>query len=40
MRFTVNEKVEIADRADENSPFTCQDDIDPSEMAGFSTRRT
>jgi len=34
------EDYEIADRLDENSPFTYQDDIDPVEMAGFSIRRT
>jgi hypothetical protein len=51
MRFTVNDKIghrqvktieedEIADRPNENSPFTYQDDIDPVEMAGFSIRKT
>jgi hypothetical protein len=51
IRFTVNDQIgrsqvktieedEIADRTDENSPFTYQDDIDPLEMAGFSIRRT
>ncbi|MDH4444570.1 MAG: DUF4236 domain-containing protein [Akkermansiaceae bacterium] len=50
IRFTVNdqngrrqvktiEDDEIADRPDENSPFTYQDDIDPVEMAGFSIRQ-
>ena len=51
IRFTVNDKIgrrqvktieddEIADKSDENSPFTYQDDIDPGEMAGFSVRQT
>ena len=51
IKFTVNDQIgrrqvktieddEIADRPDENSPFTYQDDIDPAEIAGFSVRRT
>ncbi len=31
---------EIADRSDEDSPFTYHDDIDLAEMSGFSVRRT
>jgi len=49
IKFTVNNQIgrcqvmtieddEIADRPDENSPFTYQDDIDPAEMARFSVR--
>ena len=51
IKFTVNDRIvrnqvrtieddEIADRLDEDSPFTYQDDIDPAEMSGFSFRRT
>jgi hypothetical protein len=51
IKFTVNDKIgrrqvktieddEIADRPDEDSPFTYHDDIDPAEMVGFSVRRT
>jgi hypothetical protein len=51
IKFTVNDQIgrrqvktieddEIADKSDENSPFTYQDDIDPVEMAGFSIRQT
>lgn len=50
IKFTVNDKIarrqvktieaeEIADRSDENSPFTYQDDIDPVEMAGFTIHK-
>ena len=50
IKFTVNNKIdrrqvrtieddEIADRPDEDSPFTYQDDIDLPEVAGFSVRR-
>jgi hypothetical protein len=31
---------EIADRPDEDSPFTYHDDIGPAEMSGFSVRQT
>lgn len=51
IRFMVNDQIgrnqvktiedeEIADRPDENSPFTYHDDIDPAEVAGFSIRQT
>jgi hypothetical protein len=51
IRFTVNDQIgrsqvktieddEIADRPDEDSPFSYHDDIDPAEMAGFSVRQT
>jgi hypothetical protein len=51
IKFTVNDQIgrrqvktieddEIADRPDENSPFTYQDDIDPAEVAGYSIRQT
>jgi hypothetical protein len=51
MRFTVNDQIGrsqvktieedgIADRTDEDSPFTYQDDIDLPEVAGLSIRRT
>ncbi len=50
MRFTVNDQIGrrqvktieedgIADRPDENSPFTYQDDIDPAEIAGFTIHK-
>lgn len=50
IKFTVNDQIgrrqvktieedEIADVSDEDSPFTYQDDIDPVEMAGFSTHK-
>jgi hypothetical protein len=50
MRFTVNDQIGrsqvktieedgIADRTDEDSPFTYQDDIDPGEMAGFTIHK-
>jgi hypothetical protein len=49
IRFTVNDQIgrrqvrtieddEIADRPDEDSPFTYQDDMDPAEMTGLSIR--
>ena len=51
IKFTVNDQIgrsqvrtieedEIADRPDEDSPFTYQDDMDPAEIAGFSVRQT
>jgi hypothetical protein len=51
IKFTVNDKIgrrqvktieeeEFADVSNEDSPFTYHNDIDPSEMAGFSVRRT
>jgi hypothetical protein len=51
MRFIVNDKIgrrqvktieegESADESHEESPFIYQDDIDPSEMTGFSIRGT
>jgi hypothetical protein len=51
IRFTVNDKIgrrqvktieeeeESAAMAEEDSPFTYENDIDPAEMAGFSHRK-
>lgn len=51
IKFTVNDRIgrrqvkaieeeEASNLSDENSPFTYHNDIDPSEMAGFSVHRT